>query len=106
MGGGMTAGGMVGGSGMGRGMGGTGLSFSRSNLRRYSTLQEVPSHQLHASSSEQKAVDYAAIAGPLATQVSDKHGVSFLCIPGDFPALAIPAKVAASSQKWIEVEGQ
>jgi hypothetical protein len=97
-------GGMMG--GMGMGMGGTGLSFGRSNLRRYSTLQEVPRNRPNATSSEQKFSDHAAIAGPLATQVSDKLGVSFLCIPGDFPAFAIPAKVAASSQKWIEVEGQ
>ena len=104
--GGMGSGGMSGMGPGGMGPGGVGISSSRSNLRRYSTLQEVPSHQLNARSSEQKIVDHAAIAGPLATQVSVQHGVSFLCIPGDFPAFAIPAKVAASSQKWIEVEGQ
>lgn len=96
-----------GGGGMGgMGPGGMGLSILRSNLRRYSTLQEVPSNEPNIRSSEQKFGDHAAIAGPLATQFSDKLGVSFLCIPGDFPAFAIPAKVAASSQKWIEVEGQ
>ena len=54
--------------------------------------------------------EYAAISGPLATAVDKTLGVAFVCLPGDFQAVPIPAGVKAACKRfamlgksWIEI---
>ena len=108
-------------AGMMGGMGGGGVSgkgklyFPCKPMQRYDSLQAAQKAEADfafsaSDDSNGRRREYAAVHGPLATSVDSKLGVAFVCLPGDFQSVPIPARVDAAGkrfvmlgQSWIEI---